>query len=279
MPLKFTKMHGLGNDFIIIDAINQSVQLSPQQLARLADRHTGIGFDQCLLVEKSPHPDIDFLYRIFNADGQEVGQCGNGARCLARFVTYYGLTQNRTIRIATKTTQMTCTLHADDTVTVDMGLPCWDPKTIPLLADQVADTYKLPIEDSLYHFHALSVGNPHAIILMNDLEDLDILTIGKAISEHPLFPEQCNASFMQLINSNQIQLRVYERGAGETSACGSAAVAAAAVAIRFYQSANTVNVILPGGSLRVDWPNQQGNIQLTGSADFVYEGELLPCVL
>ena len=281
MSLKFTKMNGLGNDFIVIDAINQVVHLTPEQIIRLANRHTGIGFDQCLLIEKSHQADIDFFYRIFNANGQEVGQCGNGARCLARFVESQKLTNKKTMQVATKTTQMSLTLNSDQTVTVDMGIPLWEPKDIPLLAAQRANTYKLdlPIEKISYQIHALSVGNPHAIIMVNDLETIDVQAHGKAISQHPHFPEQCNVSFMQLIDSSHIQLSVYERGCGQTLACGSAAVAAAAVAMRFYQLARHVTVSLPGGDLLIDWPNPESTIRLTGTADFVYEGELHSCVL
>src|SRR3990167_4033810 len=286
MSLRFTKMNGLGNDFIVIDAINQIVNLNSDQISFLANRYTGIGFDQCLLIETSPLPKIDFFYRIFNANGQEVGQCGNGARCLARFVEYYGLTDKKEIQIATKTTQMGLKLNADNTVSVDMGCPKWEPKEIPLLADEEAATYELHLinesttkPDVTHHIHSLSVGNPHAVTVVSNVTSTDVNTMGQAISEHPLFPEQSNASFMQILDSEHIKLRVYERGSGETLACGSAAVAAVAVGRRFYQLASQVNVNLPGGDLIVDWPSQQGSIRLTGPASFVYEGILLPCVL
>lgn len=286
MSLRFTKMHGLGNDFIVIDAINQTLNLSSTQIASLANRHTGIGFDQCLLIEKSHQPEIDFFYRIFNANGQEVGQCGNGARCLARFVEHYGLTDKKEIQVATKTTQIVLQINADGTVTVDMGVPQWEPPKIPLLAHEEAATYELHIPkestskpEATHHIHALSVGNPHAVTVVSHVASLDIHNLGQAISEHPLFPEQSNVSFMQIINSEHIKLRVYERGCGETLACGSAAVAAAAVGRRFYQLESQVKVSLPGGDLTVDWPLQHGSIHLTGPADFVYEGVLLPCGL
>ena len=286
MSLRFTKMNGLGNDFIVIDAIHQDICLNPTQIAALSNRHTGIGFDQCLLVEKSQQPDVDFFYRIFNANGKEVGQCGNGARCLARFVAYYGLTDKKEILIATKTTQMHLKLNADNTVTVDMGIPQWSPNKIPLLAHEEAATYALPLinestnkPEITQHIHSVSVGNPHAVTVVSNIASIDIHNLGKAISEHALFPEQCNASFMQILNPEHIKLRVYERGCAETLACGSAAVAAVAVGRRFYQLESHVTVSLPGGDLIVEWANQESTIQLTGPASFVYEGALHPCAL
>ena len=280
MSLKFTKMNGLGNDFIVIDAINQQVQLTTQQIAKLADRHTGIGFDQCLLLEKSQSTDTDFFYRIFNANGQEVGQCGNGARCLMRFIHHQGLSRKKNITIATKTTRMKIELNADDSVTVHFEPPQWTPEKIPFNATIENDRYELPLSNGLtYLIHAVSVGNPHAVTTVDDIDTLDVQTIGQAISEHPLFPEQCNASFMQIINPNTIRLRVYDRGCGETAACGSAAIAASAVGRRFYGLSPRIHVALTGGELIVDWPTTDESIQLTGPATFVYEGTLFPCVL
>src|SRR3990167_8513037 len=241
MSLRFTKMNGLGNDFIVIDAINQNVNLNSEQISLLANRYTGIGFDQCLLIEKSPFPKIDFFYRIFNANGQEVGQCGNGARCLARFAEYYGLTDKKEMLVATKTTQIGLKLNADNTVTVDMGIPQWAPKEIPLLVDEEAPTYELRLisesanrSEITHHIHALSIGNPHAITIVSNIGSVDINVLGKGISEHSLFPEQSNASFMQILDPEHIQLRTYERDCGETLACGSAAVAAVSVWRGFY---------------------------------------------
>ena len=280
MSLKFTKMNGLGNDFIVINAINQTVKLNAQQIAQLALRHTGVGFDQCLILDPSQNPDVDFFYRIFNADGQEVGQCGNGARCLARFIQYYGLSQHNPIRVATRTTQMNLHLNPDHSVTVDLGQPRWEPKDIPINAVQMSDTYDLPMSQGAVHFiHGLSVGNPHAVSVVSDVTTIDVKNFGKSISEHPQFPEQCNASFMQIINPERIKLRVYERGCGETAACGSAAVAAAAVGRRFYQMAQRIQVDLPGGTLWIEWPSLDDAILLTGPATFVYEGSLFPCAL
>jgi diaminopimelate epimerase len=275
MPLHFTKMHGLGNDFIVIDAVRQSVELDKQTIIALAKRHTGIGFDQCLLVEPSIDNATDFFYRIFNANGEEVGQCGNGARCLARFVHHYKLTDKKQLAVATKTTRMHLQLNSDDTVTVDFGLPNLEPDKIPLQATTQASQYHLPLEDGTSHaVHALSVGNPHAITLVNNLQLIPVATLGKEISEHVLFPEQTNAGFMEIVREDRINLRVYERGCGETSACGSGAVAAAAAGRLYHRLAPKISVMVPGGLLVVHWPNLDGPISLTGPANFVFEGTI-----
>lgn len=276
MTIQFTKMHGLGNDFMVIDAINQRIDFTPVQIEKLAHRHTGIGFDQCLLIEKSKLPDIDFFYRIFNADGQEVGQCGNGARCLARFVYHYGLTTKQTIRVATKTTQMQLQINKDDTVSVDMGQPKLHPGDIPLQATKQEILYTLPITDGeVCTVHAISVGNPHAVMVVNNIANIDVTGLGEQISEHALFPEQTNAGFMQILSPSHVRLRVYERGCGETSACGSGAVAAAAIGRLYHQLNEQVTVSLPGGDLEISWPILDSSIFLTGPATFVYEGKLL----
>ncbi|VEG91960.1 diaminopimelate epimerase [Legionella spiritensis] len=279
MPLKFTKMHGLGNDFMVIDAIHQTVDLSPQTIVRLANRHTGVGFDQCLIVETDQREDIDFFYRIFNADGQEVGQCGNGARCLARFVQKHALISERRIRVATHTAMMTLQLNDDNTVTVDMGIPRLHPDEIPIQVKEQSTSYILPLNaGGQYTVHAVNVGNPHAVSIVEDINTAPVTTLGREISEHPLFPVQANAGFMQILAPHRIRLRVYERGCGETSACGSGAVAAVVAGRLFYDLAERVHVELPGGELIVDWPDVSGALLLTGPATFVYEGELLPCV-
>jgi diaminopimelate epimerase len=277
MTLKFTKMHGLGNDFMVIDAIHQSVHLTADDIAAWSRRDTGIGFDQCLLIEASNQVGVDFFYRIFNANGQEVGQCGNGARCLARFVQYYGLSKQIDITVATKTTRMQLHINSDETVTVDMGRPNFDPKLIPLKAAQQAPLYSLTLKDNqAYYVHAMSIGNPHAVMRVADLNQTPIHDLGSQISEHLLFPEQANVGFMQIINDELIDLRVYERGCGETRACGSAAVAAVAIGRRYHALAQQVTVRLPGGELIVSWPDMEEAIFLTGSATFVYKGEILP---
>ena len=276
MTIKFTKMHGLGNDFMVIDAIHQSVHLTADDITVWSRRDTGIGFDQCLLIESSDQAGIDFFYRIFNANGQEVGQCGNGARCLARFVQYYGLSKKTDITVATKTTRMQLHINSDETVTVDMGRPNFDPKLIPLKTAQQAPLYSLTLKDNqIYYAHAMSIGNPHAVIRVTDLNQTPIHDLGSQISEHPLFPEQANVGFMQIINDELIELRVYERSCGETRACGSAAVAAVAIGRRYHALAQQVTVRLPGGELIVNWPDMEEAIFLTGSATFVYKGEIL----
>ncbi len=271
-------MHGLGNDFMVIDAINQDVDLSAKQISTLARRDTGVGFDQCLLVEASQDAQSDFFYRVFNADGTEVGQCGNGARCLARFVYHYGLTTKKTISIATHTTKMQLQLYDDGTVTVDMGKPKLAPADVPLQVADQSSFYRLTLNDgSVHKVHAINVGNPHAVTVVQDLANIAIDNLGKQISEHPLFPEQCNAGFMQLIDENHIHLRVYERGCGETKACGSGAAAAAAAGRLYHRLAKQIYVHLIGGELVVNWPDINGSLYLTGPATFVYEGALMTC--
>lgn len=275
MNIKFTKMHGLGNDFIVIDGINQPINLTSQQIATMAQRHTGIGFDQCLLIEPSHQEGIDFNYRIFNADGQEVGQCGNGARCLALFAKYYRLTDKNHLIIATKTTKMKLHINSDQSVRVDMGIPQLAPQDIPLIAKHQSEEYALELSNNeIIKLHAISVGNPHAVLLVQDLQTAPVSTLGKQISLHPHFPEQVNVGFMQIINPRHVKLRVYERGCGETQACGSGAVAAAAVGCLYHQLDKHIKITLPGGDLLIDWPDFNGPICLTGPAVFVYEGTL-----
>jgi len=276
MSLKFTKMHGLGNDFMVIDATRHTIQLTPERIQNLSRRDTGVGFDQCLLVEPSTQFGIDFFYRIFNANGTPVGQCGNGARCLARFIQHYGLSPKTTLRVATTTTELTLKINPDDSVTVDMGQPIWTPKHIPLLEPSEADTYALTL---LHHasvrVHAVALGNPHAIMMVDDIEQAPVDILGPQIETHPYFPEHTNVGFLELDTSDHILLRVHERGTGETRACGSGAAAAAAVARRFYGLDAKVRVSVPGGDLWIDWENTTDSLKLTGPAEFVYEGVLL----
>lgn len=276
MSIKFTKMHGLGNDFMVIDGINQKPDLSPEQIARLSQRNTGIGFDQCLVIESSDKNGIDFNYRIFNADGQEVGQCGNGARCLALFARRYGLTVKDNLTVATRTTQMNLQINKDHSVTVDMGLIKLTPADIPFIAPQQATEYDLELENGQsVLIHALSLGNPHAVLLVDHCDTAPVNQLGRQISLHQRFPQQTNTGFMQIINPHHIKLRVYERGCGETQACGSGAAAAAAIGRLYYHLAQSIKVSLPGGDLIINWPNLYEPITLTGPATFVYEGTLL----
>ncbi len=274
MSLRFTKMHGLGNDFMVIDAIHQQVNLTKAQIATLGRRDIGVGFDQCLLVESSDTPSIDFFYRIFNADGQEVGQCGNGARCLARFLYHHGLTKKSLLTVSTPTTKMQLQLNNDDTVTVSFAPPKLTPKDIPLLFPESRPTYTLSLDSGPCTFHAIQVGNPHAVILVSDLSTVEVAGIGKELSENPAFPQQTNVGFIQILNPQEIQLRVYERGCGETRACGSGAVAAAAIGRLYHHLNEHVSVHLPGGTLTVDWRDPSGPLLLTGPATFIYEGTL-----
>ena len=257
-------MHSLGNDFMVIDAINQAARVSSENIIAWSDRNTGIGFDQCLIIQSGTTAGIDFFYRIFNANGQEVGQCGNGARCLARFVWHYGLTHKKAVNIATKTTTMQAFAHDEYNVTLDMG--------VPVVAEKQCH---ISIDSTHVDAYTADVGNPHAVILMDDIAFAPIHQLGKQLSEHELFPLQSNVEWMSIDNPNKIRLRVYERGCGETLACGSGAVAAVAVGRRFYQLAPLVEVQLPGGKLTVEWQDYSHSIFLTGSATFVYEGSLL----
>ncbi|QDQ39290.1 diaminopimelate epimerase [Legionella geestiana] len=275
MKQRFTKMHGLGNDFMVIDSVTTAVNLSSLPVAALARRDTGVGFDQLLVVEPSKTRGIDFYYRIFNANGEEVGQCGNGARCLARFIRHYGLSDKSVLTVATHTTRMTLRLNPDDTVTVDMGIPRFLPAEIPLLMPKMDDTYRLPLEEANFvDVHALSVGNPHAVLAVEDVAKAAVETLGARISTHPLFPEGTNAGFMERVSSTLLRLRVFERGSMETKACGSGAAAAAVVGRRFYDMQSDITVELPGGRLNIHWEGLEHPLLLTGPAAFVYEGVL-----
>lgn len=275
MTLKFTKMHGLGNDFLVLDGVNQSIQLSAQQIQLLGNRHTGVGFDQCLLIESSNEPGVDFNYRIFNADGQEVGQCGNGARCLALFVNHYGLSTKKSLVVATKTTRMKLHINSNDSISVDMGIPKLAPAQIPLQAKQQEKEYSLRLaQGPEIKVHAINVGNPHAVLVVPDINKAAVQELGPQISLHPDFPQQTNTGFMQIIDQQHIQLRVFERGCGETNACGSGAVAAAAIGRLYYSLAEQIQVSLPGGDLTIAWKNINEPIILTGPAALVYEGTL-----
>lgn len=273
--LKFSKMHGLGNDFIVIDAINQEVDLSSEQIQFLADRRFGVGCDQLLLVEAPQSADADFRYRIFNADGGEVAQCGNGARCFARFVRDKGLTDKDSIAVETASGLIFPTLQADGSVTVDMGKPVFEPADIPFVAEELATTYMLAIpEHGKVEITALSMGNPHAVMLVDNIDTAPVAEIGPLVEVHERFPERVNAGFMQLVSSEVIKLRVYERGAGETSACGTGACAAVVSGIRRGLLANNVTVSLPGGELQISWPEDNASVWMTGPAEHVFDGEI-----
>lgn len=270
--IQFTKMQGAGNDFMVIDAINQKIDLSAQQIQALADRQFGVGFDQLLLVEKS---DVaDFKYRIFNSDGGEVSQCGNGARCFVRFVVDQGLTDKREIRVETASGIITPKLEADGQVTVDMGAPRFELDEIPFIADNVANTYILDVNVQRVEIAALSMGNPHAVQIVDDVDNAPVLILGKEIEHHPLFPERVNAGFMQIIDPHQIKLRVFERGSGETLACGTGACAAVVAGIQQGRLQSPVKVYARGGELNIAWQGGKAPVMMTGPAVTVFNGTI-----
>ncbi len=277
--LKFTKMHGLGNDFIVIDGINQSFDPLHAPLAQWADRHTGVGFDQLLLVEAAPGHTADFRYRIFNADGNEVEQCGNGARCFARFVADKGLTDKREILVQTARGVIVPKLLENGEVTVNMGPPRFRPSEIPFTPadNSLSDTidYRLAIGSETVSISCVNMGNPHAVILVADTESAPVETWGKAIESHPQFPQRVNVGFMQILDKRHIKLRVFERGVGETQACGTGACAAVVAGIRkgLLQAGETVRVDLPGGTLSIEW-QPDSDVLMSGPAETVFEGEL-----
>jgi diaminopimelate epimerase len=275
MMLKFSKMHGIGNDFLVIDAINQQVELTSEQIKLLADRRYGVGCDQLLLVEKSSNPTVDFKYRIFNADGGEVAQCGNGARCFARFVYDKGLTVKTTIAVETASGVIYPSLKFGGEVTVDMGLPQFTPLNIPFVTDTQSLTYRLPIADREdVEIGAISMGNPHAILLVDDINKAEVYTLGALIERHRQFPERVNVGFMEVVNPRQINLRVFERGAGETLACGTGACAAVVSGIQRGLLAREVKVKLPGGELVIEWSNDNASVWMTGPTTHVFDGEI-----
>jgi diaminopimelate epimerase len=274
MQIEFTKMHGIGNDFVVIDAISQDVSLAAKDVRIIADRHYGVGCDQLLLVERPTLPDAEFRYRIFNADGGEVSQCGNGARCFARFVTERGMTRSRRIPVETAGGMIYLQLEQGDNVTVDMGVPCFDPASLPFHADGEAEYHELMVNGVEYAIGAVSVGNPHAVLLVDSVDSAPVETLGAAIENHERFPRRVNVGFMEIIDRSRIRLRVYERGAGETLACGSGACAAVAVGIHNRLLDEIVQVGLRGGNLTVHWPGAGNPLLMTGPAQTVYQGRI-----
>ena len=273
MAIAFTKMQGLGNDFIVIDAISQDVSLTAQQIRKLADRHFGIGCDQVLLVERA-QDDGDFRYRIFNADGGEVEQCGNGARCFVQFVRMRGLTDKSNIAVETAGGMIHPRLEADERITVDMGIPRFAPRDIPFKADQESLRYELLVGDTTVTIGAVSMGNPHAVVQVDSVREAPVETLGPLLEKHPRFPRRVNAGFMEIVAPGHIRLRVYERGVGETLACGSGACAAVAVGRRWGLLEESVNVELPGGNLTICWQGDNNSVWMTGPATRVFEGRI-----
>lgn len=274
MLLPFTKMHGLGNDFVVIDAVTQEVNLTPEIVRHLSDRHFGIGCDQLLVVEPPQRPDVDFHYRIFNADGGEVGQCGNGARCLARFVREQKLTTKTRIRVETTTGILELAVLSDDLYQVALGVPRFAPEDIPFVVPARAPRYQLDIDGQNHSFSALSLGNPHAVLEVAGVAHAPVAELGAKIGAHPNFPEGVNVGFMAVRNRHTIDLRVFERGAGETLACGSGACAAAVAGIQTDLLDSPVRVHLPGGTLTINWAGEGQPVLLTGPAVTVYQGRI-----
>ncbi|MFA9275508.1 MAG: diaminopimelate epimerase [Candidatus Aquirickettsiella gammari] len=281
MKLKFTKMHGAGNDFIVIDAINQSIHFSAEQWRALADRRFGIGADQILVVEAAPTPDLDFRYRIFNADGGEVEQCGNGSRAFVRFVVDKGLTNKSTIRVLTMSGVIEPSIASDGRITVNMGVPSFDPSDSHfdaegLATEEQADAtlYLLPLSHHVVEIACVSMGNPHAVQIVKDLKHHAVASEGPAIEHHPLFAKRVNAGFMQVNDPHHIELRVYERGAGETLACGTGACAAVVSGIQRGVLQSPVEVRMRGGDLQIAWEGKGQAVFLSGPAVAVFEGEI-----
>ena len=281
MLLQFTKMHGLGNDFVLLDLISQTLTLHPHQIRMLGDRRLGIGFDQMLVVEAPTRPDADFRYRIYNKDGTEAQQCGNGARCFFSFVRACGLTIKTHLVLETGSSTIECKLEKDQAITVNQGAPIFQPQKIPFVAEhdnqpQVLYRLDATIEScgktQQFMLSVLSMGNPHAILVVDDVETTAVAKIGAVIGQHPRFPEGVNVGFMQILGRKHIKLRVFERGAGETRACGTGACAAIVAARLQGLVDETVKVSLPGGDLSLTWQEDAAPVMMTGPASRVYEG-------
>ncbi|MCC5881869.1 MAG: diaminopimelate epimerase [Halomonas sp.] len=274
MLLHFTKMHGLGNDFMVIDLVTQRARLRDDQIRRLADRRFGVGFDQLLLVEPPRSPDMDFRYRIYNADGSEVENCGNGARCFARFVHDQRLTHKEEIHVETAGGPLMLKMNGDGQVTVDMGLPRFEPASLPFDADEDRPLHRLDVQGETLEIGAVSMGNPHAVLRVDDVDTAPVARLGPLIEHHPRFPQRVNVGFMQVVTTHEIRLRVFERGSGETLACGTGACAAVASGIRQGFLESPVTVRLRGGDLQIEWPHAEAPLLMTGPAERVFEGRI-----
>lgn len=274
MRLRFTKMQGLGNDFVMVDAISQKITITPDRARKLADRHFGVGCDQVLVVEPPEQPDTDFRYRIFNNDGSEVQNCGNGARCFAVFVRQRQLTAKNAIVVETAGGILTLQVLADGQVTVNMGTPQLQPEKIPFAAPEQQVSYSLALEDRQLDIGAVSMGNPHAVTLVDDVDTTAVAELGPRIEHHPAFPERVNAGFMQVVDRSNIKLRVFERGVGETLACGTGACAAVVSGVLRGQLDSRVKVDLPGGRLSIEWAGEGHPVMMTGPATVVFHGQV-----
>ena len=278
MEIKFTKMHGLGNDFMVLDLVSKELVIAPEQIQQWADRRTGIGFDQLLIIEPPDDPDVDFGYRIFNADGSQAEQCGNGARCVAKLIADLGLSSKTTLILQTNTGRIETRRLGDDRVEVNMGRPRMTAEEVPFTV-----TAALSCQSSAFTLAALarefsvtpiSMGNPHGVIFVDDIASTEVVEIGQALTRHPFFPEQANIGFCQIIDSGFIRLRVFERGVGETRACGTGACAAVVAGQLHGKLADKVKVSLPGGKVRIQWHGGDSPVKMTGPATFVYGGFL-----
>ena len=274
MRLKFTKMHGLGNDFMVVDAVTQKVFFNPEFIRRLSDRHFGIGFDQLLVVEPPYDPDQDFHYRIYNADGGEVQMCGNGARCFAVFVRQKRLTDKKVLHVSTMAGPIVLTVRDDEQVTVNMGVPEFDPAKIPFRAREEQKMYMLSAAGENLLMGCVSMGNPHCTIKVDDVDTAPVEKIGSALQSSERFPEKVNVGFMQVVSRGEIRLRVFERGAGETLACGTGSCGAVANGINQGLLDSRVIVHLRGGDLDISWEGRGHPVMMTGPAESVYDGEI-----
>ena len=275
MLLRFTKMHGLGNDFMVIDAISQRVRVNADLVRQLSDRNFGVGFDQMLLVEPPSDPDMDFRYRIFNADGSEVEHCGNGARCFARFVRDKGLVLRDTIKVQTARGRAVLNIVGRDLVEVDMGAPELDPVEVPTTFTEKSTTYSTQLASGqTVEFGAVSMGNPHAVLVVDSIEGAPVESWGPELESHAVFPNRANIGFMEVISKNEVNLRVYERGAGETQACGTGACAAVVSGRLRGLLDSKVTVHLPGGDLEIEWLGEGHSVNMTGPVSSVYEGQI-----
>jgi diaminopimelate epimerase len=274
MELKFTKMHGLGNDFVVIDSFAQEIQLTTEQIRFIADRHFGIGCDQLLLLAPSDKKGVDVRYIIYNSDGGEVTQCGNGARCAAAYLREHGLVNGDEITAETRDSIINMTLQEGDQVRVNMGIPKLAPADIPIESQDYAVQYRLSLSETEISFSAVSMGNPHAVIVVDNVTTAPVLTMGPEIQKQTFFPEGVNVGFMQIIDSSHIKLRVFERGAGETLACGSGACAAVVAGCNNSSLNQEIDVELPGGHLMVSWEGEGEPVWMTGPATFVYGGQI-----
>ena len=272
--LKFTKMHGTGNDFVVIDLISQRCKLRPRDIRKIADRHFGIGCDQVLVVEPPLNPDVDFRYRIYNADGGEVEQCGNGARCFARFVRDQKLTRKRIITADTGAGVIELRIRSNRDVEVEMGMPRLEPEDIPYAASERAESYILTVDETELEIGAVSMGNPHAVIRVDNVHGADVDGLGARVEHHPDFPQRVNTGFMEVVNRSKVRLRVFERGVGETLACGTGACAAVVYGNLRGWLSDSVTVELPGGKLSIAWAGEGHPVIMTGPTAVVFEGSI-----